>query len=226
MFPYCRILIYLVKRMTNLNHINTLNNIDTESETHYAFHEQIDITQYPQIHDFYEILLIIQEELPYELCGEKYLLQEGNLVFMRPRDVHSKFLSEKKSRHINLAFPAKTVDALFEYLYDDAQKNIFLSLPSVPVMYLSPNEKTILQSKLDRLNIIPLPDKKTMRTHFRMVLMEIMTLYISRTFINSPLIPKDKKIPGWLQEMLLELDHPENFSFTLEDWAGKLQKSK
>ena len=38
--------------------VNAIGTIDPKSEMHYRFHQKIDSSIYPQVHDFYEISLI------------------------------------------------------------------------------------------------------------------------------------------------------------------------
>ena len=52
-----------------LNIINDINLIDPRTESHYRFHTQLDPSQYPQVHDFYEIVLVTYRNLNLQICG-------------------------------------------------------------------------------------------------------------------------------------------------------------
>ena len=41
-----------------LHVINNVRLIDARTEAHYRIHTQIDSSQYPQVHDFYEFVLV------------------------------------------------------------------------------------------------------------------------------------------------------------------------
>ena len=46
-----------------LHIMNAENWIDPRSEMRYQFHQTIDTTFYPQVHDFYELSLVIKGKL-------------------------------------------------------------------------------------------------------------------------------------------------------------------
>ena len=113
-----------------LHFINDDHLFENNSETHYRYHTRLDLAQYPQVHNFYEIVAVTSGVLHMQLCGQKLSLHEGQLVFIRPGDIHSK--SGENTEHINLAFPAHTVEALFQYLKNDEAKEKLLSSPVPP----------------------------------------------------------------------------------------------
>lgn len=80
-----------------LKTVNALGLINTESETHYAFHSQIDPSIYPQVHDFYEISLVTSGVLSMNVNGHELFLTEGHFIFLRPGDIHSKRVEEGKA---------------------------------------------------------------------------------------------------------------------------------
>ena len=160
-----------------LHFINDDHLFENTSETHYRYHTQLDLAQYPQVHNFYEIVAVTSGVLHMQLCGQKLSLRPGQLVFIRPGDVHSK--SGENTEHINLAFPSHTVEALFQYLKNDTAKEELLSSPTPPGPFsLDDSQFQRLRQRLQFLNTIDYKNWQFMRTCLRTILFEIMTDYI------------------------------------------------
>lgn len=204
--------------------INAANVINMKSETHFAFHTQIDASQYPQVHDFYELTLITSGNLIYELVNNRFSLCEGSFVFVRPGDIHSK-ISVGNCSHINLAFPSATIDSLLNYLYDSDVKQTLQSLEFVPIVTLSHNEKTLLQSNLERLSLFPVSQDNKIRTYLRIQLIDIMSKYFIPAINNKEL--SDKPIlPIWFEHLLKSLDSIDTLANGLDHLEQLTGKSK
>ena len=199
-----------------LHTINAENVINLTTERHYAFCEQIDPKQYPQVHDFYEITLVVQGTMAYLLNGEEHLLSRGSFLLVRPGDIHSK-IARGHCQHINLAFPQSTVDGLFSYLYPARQKEIFLALqPHIPVCRLSPAETTLLQEKLARLHFLPLDSPSLVKTTLRKLLLDIIAdcfMPAVAACSESNALPS---LPSWILQITEGLNDVENLSHGME----------
>ena len=203
-----------------LHIINAEGTINNESETHYAVHDQIDSTQYPQVHDFYELTFIASGKLKYQLCRSLHILEEGSLVFVRPGDIHSK-VSIGSCRHINLAFPCKALDALFDFLYAEHVKTTFLEMPYVPIVSLNHNDKMHLESRLMKLAYFPINDENRIKTYLRAQLMHIFSHYIIPVASTSDqIVQSDSVLPTWLEESILALQSSGSYENSL-DWIVK-----
>ena len=95
-----------------LYQVNATGTIDPRIEMHYRFHQKIDPSQYPQVHDFYEIMLVTDGKMEMEINHETELLGAGALFLIRPGDVHNRKAVGACS-YINLAFPAEVVEKMF-----------------------------------------------------------------------------------------------------------------
>lgn len=180
------------------------NIIDSETEIHYAILSNFNQVKYPHCHDFYELLLVIDGSLLLEINNTKMLLEEGSLVLIRPQDIHGKKFI-KPGLQINVAFPQKTVKALYTYLGDGFPKKKLLNPEIIPRIILSKTEKNYLLNSLKKLNLVDHSDKEILKTQLRLILLEIFTKY---------LIPESKTIdhmPTWLEYTLNEIKKKENF---------------
>ncbi len=209
-----------------LKYINSKDNLDIESEMYYEFHESFDVESYPQVHDFYEILIIIDGILEFEICKTRLKLKSGDMVFIRPGDIHSKILSNSKCNHINLAFPKTTIDSIFDYLQDFKAKECMLITPLIPVINMTQAYKNILISKIHKINLLPLSEKTSRRSNFRIILIELFIDKYLKIFNNISRYDQSECIPDWFNNMLEEMHNPDNLGKTLSDWSIYLQKSK
>ena len=103
--------------------VNAIGTIDPKSEMHYRFHQKIDSSIYPQVHDFYEISLITNGKMELELNQKKEILHTGALFLIRPGDVHTR-KAEGPCSYINLAFPSEVVTEMFQYLDIPEMQNL------------------------------------------------------------------------------------------------------
>ncbi len=200
-----------------LHKINTKETINLNSETHYAIHTSVDIKQYPQVHDFYEFTLMAEGSLKYILNGKTYNLKEGDIVFVRPGDIHSK-IAIGPVKHINLAFPQTTLDAMFDFLYSPKIKDDFLAQDFVPVFTLNHHEKIQLESRLMKFAYFPISDKQRIKTYLRAQLLQLFSRYLIPISTQSDQIfTSELVIPSWLENSLIEMRDTENYCQGL-DW--------
>ncbi|MEG0897824.1 MAG: AraC family transcriptional regulator [Ruthenibacterium sp.] len=191
-----------------IQHINATETIDSASETHYQFRVQIDPTHYPQVHDFYELVLLTQGSILLKTGSNTQLLHSGSLVLIRPGDVHTK-TAQGESHHINLAFPAKTVEALFAYLDEPARLMRLKTCGDVLCTRLTQGETLLLQTQMQQLNLLPISEPSRARSALRRLLLEVMVRYFWPLLEQNP--PK-AVYPYWLSELLTMLDDPGNLA--------------
>lgn len=202
-----------------IHRINTNGIINRDSETHYAIHTQIDAKQYPQVHDFYELTLIAEGTVRYVINDVSYILNEGDLVFARPGDIHSKISLGIPVTHIILAFPPSTIDAMFDFLYTDEIKEEFLSRNSIPIVKLNHNDKIQLQSRLNKFAFFPLSEKERIKSYLRVQLINIFSIYLIPVITKKEqFFDTDIVIPQWLENTLLEMRKTQSYSEGL-DWV-------
>lgn len=192
--------------------INAQNVINFDTERHYVFHTQIDSAQYPQVHDFYELTLMVKGKMGYILNGKSCTLTRGDILLIRPGDVHTKIALEAH-QHINLAFPVQTINNLFEYLYSPQQKEQFLhQLSFFPVCTLSNADTSLLQEKLARLNFLSPSSPQLIKTTLRKLLLEVISDYFMpavESLLNANQTPD---MPLWMLQCIEALNHVDNLA--------------
>lgn len=62
--------------------------IDPEIEAHFRFISSVKNTVGKHDHDFFELFLILKGSVIHCINGEKQLLKENSLVFIRENDIH------------------------------------------------------------------------------------------------------------------------------------------
>ena len=158
--------------------VNTPSVFPMDCEVYYSIRTLIDANEYPQVHDFYEIILVTENSLDILLNNDRIKLGQGNLLLIRPGDIHTK-IQTGDSVHINLAFPAYTVNSLFGYLYNSQapRKELFAGSHS-PIVRLSTIDTLMIQNRLSFLNQLSSSDMEEKNTHLRAILIDIMYSYI------------------------------------------------
>lgn len=186
--------------------------IDQESEFEYKHinnHREV----FPLLHDhdYYEFFLIIEGTIEHFVNNQKNILERGHLVFIRPTDFHSyKRLENQNCHFVNLAILENTVNDLFHYMGKGIDREQLVSSKYPPVILLTNNELQSLISKLEKLNTLPVLDKKMLNMELRVLLIYLFSNY----FVKR--LDQNNHIPEWLNLTITELKKPENFRSGLE----------
>lgn len=181
--------------------------IDREAEGHYRVLSGIEHTAGPHTHDFFEFFLISSGSVYHCINGKKEQLDEGSLVFMRPRDVH--FYERFPGRDfqlINLSYYSRTVMELFAYVGEGFPQEAFLAADAPVTLRLSQQDKLLLQRRMEKLYRIPQSDKQWFRTELRSLLSEV---YVHHMMPN--VIPKPDERPPWFAQLCLQMKNPDCF---------------
>jgi len=187
--------------------LKTKDLIDPESEIHYAYHKSLASITTPHNHDFFEIFLITKGEAFHRINDKQEIIEEGDLVFIRPNDIHNYEKSDDKSCElINLAFPELTMLKLFEYFGEGFHSDKLLLAEFPPKIRLSKIEKDILVNRFEKLNTLRRTNKKKIKTELRILLADIFSRYFTTGDESS-----NEIIPSWLVKLKVEMERKENF---------------
>lgn len=195
-----------------LHRINAEGTIDPDSEMHYRFHHKIDPAIYPQVHDFYELTLVTSGCMRITVNGQPQELSAGTLMLIRPGDVHAR-QAMGECHHINVAFPARVVTGMFQYLEEPGMLARILEGDRPPTLLLTAGNRLLLQTQLETLNLLPVSQPRAVCTALRRLMLDVMLEYILPTLSG----PQAMACPDWFRLLLEQLDSPECFSWNLSD---------
>lgn len=204
-----------------LHIMNAESWIDPLSEMRYQFHRTIDTAFYPQVHDFYELSLVIEGKLNMTVDNWKQDIRRGTLLLLRPGDVHSR-APAGESIYINIAFPSKLIKDMFVYLDKPVGEGLITEAEGPLIVSLSAAEITLLQTRLERLNLIPVNKPEEVCTQLRLLMLDVVMQHI------LPLVERGSEMscPVWLGALAKKLEDPENFSCTLGELSEMSGRTK
>ncbi len=197
-----------------MNYDLAKNVFKKHSEFHYAQNTTIDETLYPQVHDFYEILLLAHGSMDFTINNQYLHLKKGNLILIRPGDTHSKkYHDDEPIKSINLAFPSHILESLFHYVYGSSEylKKSTQSEDIIMCM-LNDVDNIELQNKISLLNLISTNDMEKQNRYLRAILVQII-IFI---FIETTDFENRTNFPKWFNNLVEGLDDIQNLQNGLD----------
>lgn len=169
-------------------------------------------------HDYYEFFLTLSGNAIQVINGKKQSLPEGNLVLVRPGDVHT-YIKEGEFSFVNLTFTIDTMKNLCSYFGKTLENIISKEMP--PTVILNRENFNALKEKLFSLNTISLTDHEKANLKMKLILTDIIALIIEGD-IDKPV----KNVPIWLTSLILHCQKAENLNITLQDMSAFSGKSR
>ncbi len=162
----------------------------------------------PHCHDFSEIVLVNSGSLIHKVNGDRQELTSGDIVFMRPDDVHA-FVPDGRSDKFEvvlLDFDLELFLSLSVYLENDAFLQQLTASVLPPSFKLDPAASAQLYSRLLKLNSPSIPP------HLRKIKLKILLgeLY-SRFFIDEVNLLSEAQVPDWLEDLCAVMRQERNF---------------
>ncbi len=182
------------------------NIIDSEIEGHYAFFPFVEgISTQEHRHDFFEIFLIADGSIYHHVNNKVVLAHSGSLVFIRPDDTH--FFSKHEDQNcelINLAFLAKTFQAMTDYLGLVIDEEALLALALPPMVLLTTAEKSWVMTQLRQWGRLMYKEKSQSRATLRALLAQIISNYFVVRFKGQAAV-----MPLWIKELCQQMQQRE-----------------
>ncbi len=170
------------------------------TEIHYAIIRKIDPLKFPQEHDFYELLLVLNGYIDVQINQKKIRLSKGTLLLIRPGEVHEKtFYAD--SVQANFAFSSHIFEQLLYYLGKGFDPSLFLSPAKIPMVLLEKHQKNELFQRLEQLSLLPSDNYEIIKTNLKILLFDIFTKYF-----NIYKTPHQDSIPLWLSSSLEKMN--------------------
>jgi AraC family cel operon transcriptional repressor len=187
-----------------LLHRNAKYILNPITQIHYAIETSYKESYFPHMHDFYELLLTVKGCQLLIVNKKKLILKESILTLLRPQDIHYKKYLED-GLHINVCFSQETMNELLNYLGEGFPHKMLLESSIPPYVILTPQEKAIIQTKLENLNLIDINEIQIIKTNLRMLLFELLTKYFTKVTVQQD------NVPSWIATIVTEMKKKENF---------------
>lgn len=174
--------------------------VDMRTECMYRYVKSE--TEYfrPHYHDYYEIFIMTSGRALHIVNGQSAIVTKHQLFFIRPHDVHDyKCIDGESFSMLNITFTKNTANEIFDYLGKGFPSEKLVNSLSVPSVYMTRNEFSALNTKMNSISIIPLNDTDKLKTALRVLIFDIFVKYFSN--YN----PKSKNVPVWLDEMCQQI---------------------
>lgn len=164
-------------------------------------------------HDFSEVLLVSNGGLTHFVNGEKQLLRAGDIVFMRPDDIHCFMPAAEfeKVELIELDFELELFLSISVYFENDA----FLQQLTQPVLpphfHMDPAETSTMYSRMLKLNSIS-QAPQLRKIKLKLLIAELL----SRFFIDERALLSESNVPDWLENLCAKMREEKNFTGGME----------
>ncbi len=158
-------------------------------------------------HDFYELCLVIKGRILHCFNGQQQELLEGDLIFIRPRDIHRfEKVEGERFQFINLAILPRVIDAMFDYLAEGFKPKRLLDTNDPPKTTVSKSDLNDLVIKFEGFILLPHPSSDAINTELRLFLAQLFGRFFpARTWeAKTP-------VPTWLAWLHHEMQKSENF---------------
>ncbi len=158
-------------------------------------------------HEFAEIILVLNGKIYHRANGERQLLTQDSLVFVRPADVHGfEPAEESPCEMIFLAFQLELFLTLSLYLEEDTFLQKFTASVLPPTFLLNGHEANELSTRMLSINIAGLTSSAK-KIKIKILLADLFTQY----FLDENFALTEQRVPDWLDELCQKMRNPENF---------------
>ncbi len=177
------------------------------------FHQVPRCGTMPHCHDFAEIVLINTGGVIHKVNGDRQKLVAGDLVFMRPDDVHA-FLPDESFDKVELVLLDFDLDlflSLSIYLENDAFLQQLTASVLPPMFKLDPVSAGTLYARLLKLNS-PAISPVLRKIKLKILLGELF----ARFFIDEINLLSESQVPDWLENLCAMMRQEDHFKGGVE----------
>lgn len=157
---------------------------------------------YPHFHVEYEISIVLSGVHLLELENETYRLLPGNLVMLRPNEVHTRSM-EVPGKYMAIVLPAREVCRMVRYLGDEIPTQTIWG-PRPPVIKLSPVAMEQYIRRIEQINLSCVSNPPRALFEIRALLVDLCTQYYHNPDITTPV-----RTP-WFTKLVQDMSRPEN----------------
>lgn len=160
----------------------------------------------PHYHDYYEIFLLLDGSCIHHVNNATRKLTKGNLVFIRPNDVHDYVgINGEAFSFLNVTCTKETITHMLDFLGDGFPAELLLNAKLPPTVALNASEFSRFEAKMNNICAIDSENHPEIKTQLRILLFDVFTKYLSKceTFVDP--------VPYWLETMCDQVSRNGNF---------------
>lgn len=159
----------------------------------------------PHYHDYFEVFLVLSGQAKHLVGTEETVLEAGNLVFIRPSDIHDYISDGYGYSMLNITFTKETLSGLFAFLGDGFPASDLMNAAVPPQVILDNGAMQAIQTRMTAINAIDHEDVSALKTALRILLFEIFSNHF------SDFVAKKQTIPSWLSAACQQMQHNGSF---------------
>lgn len=170
------------------------------------FSHQFSVSEtYPiHCHEFLELFLVMRGNAVHTVNGKSTPLSKGDMVFIRPEDAHKyEAYTQAEFELVSLSVGDRSFALSCRLL--ELDPGFFLEPEDPPCVHLEGDILGDVRKKL--LKIDSCPAGETRMRYFRSILPGILLLFTEKQELRTV-----RYLPGWLSEVMGEMDKPVNIA--------------
>ena len=156
-------------------------------------------------HNYYEYFIITSGSILHTVNGHEVEQKAGEMVFIRPRDIHRYQLgSGQNCNIINISFSTRYFELLAAYFGKDALQAL-IDASDPPTVLLTPSKLSVLKKTHAILNVCR--SKESLTIQLKTLLIDVFSHFILH-FEEQTGTGTEK----WLQAVLEQMNTPDNIA--------------
>ena len=155
----------------------------------------------PHYHDYFEIFLVLSGNARHLVNGTECPLQPGDLIFIRPSDIHDYISNGSGYSMLNITFTKETLNGLFAFLGEGFPANALMQAPQPPNVVLNSDAIQSINARMTAIRAIDQDDVSAQKTALRILIFEIFSKHFSAYITES------HPAPDWLLDVCEQMQH-------------------
>lgn len=191
-----------------------------------SYDKNLDVTShhiyrdYPTFHthDYWEFFIVTDGYYRHEINDLTFKVEKDSAFLIRPNDRHALFDEGKKASHLNILFKDKFVIDTCNFISPSLLSKLLA--PQVLEVFLSPSQVKSMMDYATSLHYATFEGGE----NTRMLLSHLLINEIIDSIIKQNSLANEDR-PKWLNELIVEIQRPENVSWGVEDVLSRVSYS-
>jgi AraC family transcriptional regulator, dual regulator of chb operon len=158
-------------------------------------------------HDFAELFIINRGGIIHKVNGRSEFLKEGQIVFIRPEDVHCFGNAGTECELYNLAFNITLIEKCAEFAENGLDLSEYFSKAYPPTMEFPREEKERIVCEMEIAVEELIADPKRAKMQFSILVLKLFSL----CFSGKRDMAFASQIPGWLEQVCEKMKSRGNY---------------